>query len=86
LLDALLNVSVVVMSHGTQNKIYARDAPYQTEELWKPFIAKKCRTLAGKPKLFFIQVCQKLYAIVSHATAARSRYTADEIPTCKYLL
>ena len=44
------------MSHGTENKIYARNARYDIEDLWEPFTADKCPGLAGKPKLFFIQV------------------------------
>ena len=26
--------------------------------MWEPFTADKCPSLAGKPKLFFIQACQ----------------------------
>jgi caspase-like apoptosis-related cysteine protease len=40
--------------------IYSRDTPYKPESLWKAFTADKCPTLAGKPKLFFLQVKQCL--------------------------
>ena len=26
--------------------------------MWQPFTADRCPSLAGKPKLFFIQACQ----------------------------
>jgi caspase-like apoptosis-related cysteine protease len=38
--------------------IYSRDTAYKPEFLWDPFTADKCPTLAGKPKLFFLQACQ----------------------------
>jgi caspase-like apoptosis-related cysteine protease len=36
--------------------LYGRDTAYKPEALWDPFTADKCPSLAGKPKLFFIQV------------------------------
>lgn len=48
---------VVAMTHGISSSfIYARENPYPVEFLWNTFTADKCPTLAGKPKLFFIQV------------------------------
>ncbi|XP_011878424.1 PREDICTED: caspase-1-like [Vollenhovia emeryi] len=38
--------------------ICAKNAIYQVDVLWKPFTADKCTSLAGKPKLFFIQACR----------------------------
>ncbi|XP_015590041.1 caspase-1 [Cephus cinctus] len=49
---------VSVLSHGELGILYAHDTPYKTEAIWSYFTADKCRTLAGKPKLFFIQACQ----------------------------
>lgn len=49
---------VVAMSHGESNVILAKDKAYQTEILWESFKGDKCRTLIGKPKLFFIQACR----------------------------
>lgn len=49
---------VVVLSHGEQNKIFCSDSDYRPEDLWNPFTADQCPTLAGKPKLFFIQACR----------------------------
>ena len=45
-----------LLSHGNAGTIYAYDAPYPTQKLWEPFTANRAPTLAGKPKLFFIQV------------------------------
>jgi caspase-like apoptosis-related cysteine protease len=47
---------LAVLSHGEMGIIHARDNPYKPESLWTPFTADKCPTLAGKPKLFFLQV------------------------------
>jgi caspase-like apoptosis-related cysteine protease len=47
---------LAVLSHGKEDKIYSRDGYYEEETLKAPFTADKCPTLAGKPKLFFIQV------------------------------
>lgn len=49
---------VAVLSHGEHGILYARDSVYKPENLWTPFAADKCPTLAGKPKMFFIQACQ----------------------------
>ena len=50
---------VITLTHGLQRDIIcANDVMYESNELWKPFAADKCLTLAGKPKLFFIQVNQ----------------------------
>lgn len=48
---------VVVMTHGISNSfVYARENLYPVECLWNVFTADNCPTLAGKPKMFFIQV------------------------------
>ncbi|CAH1405548.1 unnamed protein product [Nezara viridula] len=49
---------ICVLSHGESGVIYAKDAAFSHEDLWGPFTADKCKSLAGKPKLFFIQACQ----------------------------
>ena len=38
--------------------MYGSDHAYKPDRLWSHFTAEKCPTLAGKPKLFFIQACQ----------------------------
>ena len=52
--DCLL---VTVLTHGETSKfLYAQDSLYNVEDLWLPFTGDKCRSLAGKPKIFIIQV------------------------------
>ncbi|XP_055318472.1 caspase-like [Sitodiplosis mosellana] len=53
--DCLL---ISILSHGELGYIYAKDTHYRLENIWKYFTAPECPTLAGKPKLFFIQACQ----------------------------
>lgn len=51
-------LAVIVSTHGLQGVLYAKDGSYPQERLWAPFTAEKCRSLIGKPKLFFIQACR----------------------------
>ncbi|XP_038215425.1 caspase-1-like [Zerene cesonia] len=53
--DCLL---ITVLTHGELGMLYAKDTHYKPDHLWYYFTADKCPTLAGKPKLFFIQACQ----------------------------
>ena len=59
--DCLL---IAVFSHGIPNRIYASDGTYKSESLWDPFTADRCRSLAGKPKIFLIQVLNNCF--ISH--------------------
>lgn len=49
---------VVVMSHGESGLLHSTDSLYPVDMLWAPFTGDRCSSLAGKPKLFFIQVRQ----------------------------
>ncbi|XP_055627014.1 caspase-like isoform X2 [Toxorhynchites rutilus septentrionalis] len=49
---------VVVMSHGEQGVLYARDNKYSVDSLWRHFLGNACPSLIGKPKMFFIQACR----------------------------
>merc|ERR1712071_642105 len=51
-------IIIALMSHGGDGILYAKDAQYKPECLWSNFTSDKCPSLAGKPKLFFIQACQ----------------------------
>lgn len=48
-----------VLSHGKSNEVYGIDnMPVAIEEILSVFKANQCPTLAGKPKLLFLQACQ----------------------------
>ncbi|XP_002013216.2 caspase [Drosophila persimilis] len=51
-------ILVAILSHGEMGYIYAKDTQYKLENIWSFFTANHCPSLAGKPKLFFIQACQ----------------------------
>lgn len=51
-------ILISIMSHGKLGRIYARDKDYNLEDISGFFTASRCPTLAGKPKIFFIQACQ----------------------------
>ena len=63
----------MVLSHGNEGILYGYDHSYPAHKIWEPFTADKwvnvilslitiiisrSSSLAGKPKLFFIQACQ----------------------------
>ncbi|XP_030305365.1 caspase-3 [Calypte anna] len=48
----------VLLSHGDEGFIYGTDGPLELKALTSLFRGDKCRSLAGKPKLFFIQACR----------------------------
>ncbi|CAG0891170.1 unnamed protein product, partial [Darwinula stevensoni] len=49
---------VCILSHGEHGMLYAYDRAYKPHFLWAPFTADRCPSLAGKPKMFFIQACR----------------------------
>lgn len=51
-------ILIAILSHGELGYIYAKDTHYKLESIWSYFTASRCPSLAGKPKLFFIQACQ----------------------------
>ncbi|XP_037117115.1 caspase-3-like [Syngnathus acus] len=48
----------VLLSHGEEGVIFGTDGFEMLENLTKPFKGHRCKTLVGKPKLFFIQACR----------------------------
>ncbi|XP_040903860.1 caspase-3-like [Toxotes jaculatrix] len=48
----------VLLSHGDEGVIYGTDGYEKIETLTKYFKGYRCRSLLGKPKLFFIQACR----------------------------
>lgn len=51
-------ILIAILSHGAMGEIYARDYPYKLFTICNLFTAASCPTLAGKPKLFFVQACR----------------------------
>ncbi|KAA0183851.1 caspase-1-like [Hyalella azteca] len=49
---------VFFLSHGEDGVFYAQDAAFRHDELFDVFDSSNCPTLAGKPKIFFIQACR----------------------------
>lgn len=48
-----------VLSHGIQEGVYGSDdGVVSVDEIREPFTGIYCQSLAGKPKLFFIQACR----------------------------
>lgn len=51
-------LAVVVLSHGENGFVYGADGPIRLDDLAKSVRPDKCPSLAGKPKLFFVQACR----------------------------
>lgn len=49
---------VCVLSHGDRGYLWGCDRQYGVDSLYSHFTSDKCPSLAGKPKLFFVQACQ----------------------------
>lgn len=55
------------MSHGREGEIYGTDGEViKIKDITARFTAKSCPTLAGKPKLFFVQACRGSKADVGY--------------------
>uniref|UniRef100_A0A8C1K5Q1 Caspase-3 n=1 Tax=Cyprinus carpio TaxID=7962 RepID=A0A8C1K5Q1_CYPCA len=48
----------VLLSHGEDGRIFGTDGCIELKELFALFRGDRCRSLVGKPKLFFIQACR----------------------------
>jgi caspase 7 len=54
--DCLL---ITIMTHGRrEGKLFSSDSHFMVAELWQNFLGDSCKTLIGKPKLFFVQACR----------------------------
>uniref|UniRef100_H2YMP8 Caspase family p20 domain-containing protein n=1 Tax=Ciona savignyi TaxID=51511 RepID=H2YMP8_CIOSA len=48
-----------ILTHGGRDDmLYAADDKMELSHFTEPFQADKCKSLAGKPKLFFVQACR----------------------------
>ncbi|XP_073502593.1 caspase-10 [Phyllobates terribilis] len=60
-----------ILTHGKSKAIYGTDnIDIPISEITSHFSTEKCATLAGKPKLFFIQACQGNISQGAHAIEA----------------
>lgn len=57
---------VAAMSHGESGFLHTTDNVYPVDMLWTPFLGDRCPSLAGKPKLFFIQVSSLFLSLSSN--------------------
>ena len=70
-----------VLSHGEEGVIYGIDQSVEIDHLISPF--KSCRSLFGKPKLFFIQACRGTKLMESISVTDTNPYktvSVDKIP------
>ena len=51
--------ALLMMSHGSEEGIHGTDSlPHKLEKIMEMFKGDKCKSLRGKPKLFFFQSCR----------------------------
>lgn len=79
-------IFVAILSHGELGILYASDHAYKPDRVWSHFNAEKCPTLAGKPKMFFIQACQgdqldSGVHMIKRTTETDAGHTTYKIPT-----
>ncbi|XP_012710613.2 caspase-7 isoform X1 [Fundulus heteroclitus] len=48
----------ILLSHGEEGMIYGTDGAMSIKTMTSMFRGDKCKSLVGKPKLFFIQACR----------------------------
>ncbi|XP_039631946.1 caspase-7 isoform X2 [Polypterus senegalus] len=48
----------ILLSHGEEGMIYGTDGPMAIKTMTSLFRGDMCKSLVGKPKLFFIQACR----------------------------
>lgn len=47
-----------ILTHGEHGQLWGTDSRFPIEVLFNFFLGDNCPTLAGKPKMFFVQACQ----------------------------
>lgn len=71
---------VCVLTHGDRGVLWARDSRYAVDDVYSNFTGDRCPTLAGKPKLFFIQACQGS----SFDRGVHLKASGDEVDAAQY--
>jgi len=49
-------ILVAILTQGESDMVWAKDKYYKVDNVWSAFTPDKCPTLAGKPKIFVVQV------------------------------
>lgn len=73
-------ILVVILTDGddnTDDSLFSYDKPYIFKKVWSKFTADKCKTLAGKPKIFLIQAYQSVTSGGSDSPPSQSAQSAD---------
>ncbi|XP_035525418.1 caspase-3-like [Morone saxatilis] len=70
----------VLLSHGDEGVIYGTDGAEKFENLTKHFKGDRCKSLVGKPKLFFVQACRGSQLDDGVETDSVSEQTSERIP------
>lgn len=47
-----------ILTHGEHGSLYATDTKFPIDTMFTYFLGNNCRSLVGKPKIFFVQACQ----------------------------
>jgi len=47
-----------ILTHGEDGVVYGTNGPIEIDQITKPFKGDRCKSLVGKPKVFFIQACR----------------------------
>ncbi|XP_077588544.1 caspase-3-like [Stigmatopora nigra] len=70
----------VLLSHGDEGVIYGTDGFEKLENMSRPFKGHYCKTLVGKPKLFFIQACRGTEMDDGIETDSVVEQSSDKLP------
>ncbi|KAJ8005858.1 hypothetical protein DPEC_G00122280 [Dallia pectoralis] len=70
----------VLLSHGDEGVFYGTDGTIELKKLTLYFKGKNCKTLVGKPKLFFIQACRGSELDGGIETDSVAEESSDKIP------
>lgn len=47
-----------ILTHGEHGELWATDMKFPIDTMFTYFLGHKCKSLVGKPKIFFVQACQ----------------------------
>ncbi len=79
-------LALFVLTHGEENGVlYASDVQYRLDRhLIEELVPERCPSLAGKPKMIFIQACQGKAVDDGADVRVRSRHTSTDSSSNSY--